>query len=83
MFKWLKKLESKFLLDGVPSSVVSNYVNSTMFIISCRESKKEQHKKDYKLKQSLIAEKLLWFQKHMDPNICPYTVDQTAVLVEK
>ncbi|XP_058810737.1 translation machinery-associated protein 16 isoform X2 [Phymastichus coffea] len=48
-----------------------------------KESKKEQHKKDYKLKQSLIADKLLWFQKHIDPDICPYTVELTAELIEQ
>ncbi|XP_008203461.1 translation machinery-associated protein 16 [Nasonia vitripennis] len=47
-----------------------------------KDSKKEQAKRDTKLKQSLLAEKLLWFQKHMDPNICPYTVELTGELID-
>ncbi|XP_014207536.1 translation machinery-associated protein 16 [Copidosoma floridanum] len=48
-----------------------------------KDTKKERNKQETKLKQSLIADKLLWFQKNMDSSVCPYTVELTTALVEK
>lgn len=35
------------------------------------------------MKQSLIAEKLLWFKNHLDPNITSVTNEIVAELIEK
>ncbi|KAJ8675194.1 hypothetical protein QAD02_010980 [Eretmocerus hayati] len=48
-----------------------------------KDNKKEKAKLECKLKQSLVADKLLWFQKHMVPEVCPYTHQMTNELVQK
>ncbi|XP_066603119.1 translation machinery-associated protein 16 homolog [Prorops nasuta] len=34
------------------------------------------------IKQNLIGDKMLWIQQHMKPDICPYTPELTAELLE-
>ncbi|KAG6802360.1 translation machinery-associated protein 16 [Apis mellifera caucasica] len=34
------------------------------------------------IKQNLVGEKMLWIKEHMIPNICPYTPELTARLLE-
>ncbi|KZC09834.1 Translation machinery-associated protein 16 [Dufourea novaeangliae] len=34
------------------------------------------------IKQNLTGEKMLWIQEHMEPDVCPYTPELTARLLE-
>ncbi|KAK0088521.1 hypothetical protein PV325_011720 [Microctonus aethiopoides] len=61
--------------------------NSRKVRAIAKKSKKaiarEHTKQTGTVKQNLIREKMLWMIDHMVPNICPYTPQLTAELIEK
>ncbi|XP_034937816.1 translation machinery-associated protein 16 [Chelonus insularis] len=61
--------------------------NSRKMLAITKKNNRAIHKEQSKLagtiKQNLIREKILWIQEHMVPDICPYTPELTAELLEK
>ncbi|XP_031846031.1 translation machinery-associated protein 16 [Nomia melanderi] len=60
--------------------------NSRKSIAITKRTKKIINRQKTKLggliKQNLLGEKMLWIQEHMVPDVCPYTPELTATLLE-
>lgn len=60
--------------------------NSRKSIAIAKRAKKISNRQKAKLggliKQNLIGEKMLWIKEHMVPDVCPYTPELTARLLE-
>ncbi|XP_076765966.1 translation machinery-associated protein 16 [Xylocopa sonorina] len=60
--------------------------NSRKSIAIARRAKKITNRQKAKMsgliKQNLIGEKMLWMKEHMVPDVCPYTPELTAQLLE-